>query len=84
MVIGHWSKSGKTVDKRNKKKYNDVEIQKGGFDMAGTKITMSLSDKTLETLKQLAEAKGMKKSAIVALALAEFAEKQKGEVHEGK
>ena len=52
--------------------------------MAGTKITMSLSEKTFETLKQLAEAKGMKKSAIVALALAEFAERQKGEVHEGK
>ena len=50
--------------------------------MAGTKITMSLSEKTFETLKQLAEAKGMKKSAIVALALAEFAERQKGEVHE--
>lgn len=52
--------------------------------MAGTKITMSLSEKTFETLKQLAEAKGMKKSAIVALALAEFTERQKGEVHEGK
>ena len=45
--------------------------------MAGTKITMSLSEKTFETLKQLAEAKGMKKSAIVALALAEFAEGRK-------
>ena len=37
--------------------------------MAGTKITMSLSEKTFETLKQLAEAKGMKKSAIVPLRL---------------
>jgi Ribbon-helix-helix protein, copG family. len=52
--------------------------------MAGKKITMSLSEKTAEILERLANEKGMKKSAIVALALAEYAEKQKGVVHEGK
>jgi len=52
--------------------------------MAGTKITMSLSEKTIEILENLAEKKGMKKSAIVALALAEYAEKQKGESNENK
>lgn len=52
--------------------------------MAGKKITMSLSDKTLETLEKMAEEKGMKKSAIVALALAEYADRQKGESNEDK
>lgn len=52
--------------------------------MAGKKITMSLSEKTLETLEKIAEEKGMKKSAIVALAIAEYADKQEGKVHDGK
>ena len=50
--------------------------------MAGTKITMSLSEKTLDILKELADDKGMKKSAIVALALDEYYRKQKGEVQD--
>ena len=49
--------------------------------MAGKKVTMSLSEKTLEILEEMADKKGMKKSAIVALALAEYAEKQNGEVY---
>ncbi len=49
--------------------------------MAGKKITVSLSEKTLEILERLTEEKGMKKSAIVALALAEYADRQKGDVH---
>lgn len=52
--------------------------------MAGKKITMSLSEKTLDILEKLAEEKGMKKSAIVALALAEYADRQKGESNERK
>jgi hypothetical protein len=52
--------------------------------MAGKKITMSFSEKTSEILERLSDEKGMKKSAIVALALAEYEEKQKGEVHDGK
>lgn len=53
--------------------------------MAGTKITMSLSEKTYEMLNELAAEKGLKKSAIVALALDEYYRKQKGEVQfEGK
>lgn len=52
--------------------------------MAGIKITMSLSEKTLEMLKEMAENKGVKKSAIVALALEEFYRKQKGEIPEEK
>lgn len=52
--------------------------------MAGKKITMSLSEKTIEILEQIAAEKGLKKSAIVALAVSEYADKQKGEVHEGK
>lgn len=50
--------------------------------MAGTKITMSLSEKTLDILKELADDKGMKKSSIVALALDEYYRKQKGEVQD--
>lgn len=52
--------------------------------MAGKKVTMSLSEKTLEILEEMADKKGMKKSAIVALAIAEYAEKQKGEVYTEK
>lgn len=51
--------------------------------MAGTKITMTFSDKTLGVLDKLAEDKGMKRSAIVALALDEFwKEQQKGEARD--
>ena len=52
--------------------------------MPGKTITISLSEKTLEILTEIAAKKGMKKSAIVALALAEYAEKQKGGSNEGK
>lgn len=46
--------------------------------MADTrKITISLANKTLELLEQLANEKGIKKSAIVSLALAEYYESQK-------
>lgn len=62
--------------------YNEVNLLKGRNSMAGTKITMSLSEKTLNVLTELAADKGMKKSAIVALALDEYYKKQKGEVHQ--
>lgn len=40
--------------------------------MACNKITISVSEKTMELLVNLAAEKGMKKSAIIALALAEL------------
>lgn len=52
--------------------------------MTSKKITMSLSEKTMEVLEKLAEEKGIKKSAIVALAIAEYAERQKGESSDKK
>lgn len=52
--------------------------------MAGTKITMSLSEKTLDILTELAADKGMKKSALVALALDEYYKNQKGESNKSK
>lgn len=52
--------------------------------MSGKKITMSLSEKTVEILEKMANEKGMKKSAIVALALIEYADRQKGESSESK
>lgn len=52
--------------------------------MAGKKITMSLSEKTLQMLEQIAEEKGVKKSAIIALAVEEYYRGQKGESNERK
>lgn len=52
--------------------------------MAGKKITMSLSEKTLQMLEQIAEEKGVKKSAIIALAVEEYFRAQKGEGNENK
>ncbi|MCX4270579.1 MAG: hypothetical protein OSJ62_18290 [Lachnospiraceae bacterium] len=52
--------------------------------MASKKITMSLSEKTIEILEKIAAEKGLKKSAVVALAVSEYADRQKGVVHENK
>ena len=51
--------------------------------MSGTKITVSLSQKTIETLDHFAETKGLKKSAVIALALAEMAERERREDMKG-
>lgn len=50
--------------------------------MSGKKVTMSFSEKTLELLERLSAEKGIKKSAIVALAVAEYADKQQKGVAE--
>lgn len=55
------------------------KLRLGGF-MAGKKITMSLSEKTVEILEEIAKEKGLKKSAIVTLAVLEYVAKQKGEI----
>ena len=52
--------------------------------MGSKKITVSLSEKTITLLEQIAEEKGLKKSAVVALAVAEYADRQKGGVHTDK
>lgn len=64
--------------------YNVVNLLERSFFMAGKKVTMSMSERTLELLEKLSAEKGMKKSAIVALAVAEYAERQKGAVHGSK
>lgn len=57
------------------------KFTKGGFCVVGKKITISLSEKMLEVLEEMASEKGVKKSMIITLALIEYMEKQKGEVH---
>ncbi len=49
--------------------------------MASKKITISLSEKNLENLEALVSEKGLKKSAIISLALDEYVKKQKGDTY---
>lgn len=52
--------------------------------MSTKKITVSLSEKTIQMLEQLAERKGLKKSALVTVALDEYAKQQGGAVDASK
>lgn len=54
--------------------------------MMGRKICMTLSERTMDLLDRLAAEKGVKKSAIVSLAVAEYAadEERKNITERGK
>lgn len=52
--------------------------------MSTKKVTFSLSEKTIAMIERLAESKGLKKSALVTVALNEYIKLQEGEVNEAK